>query len=111
MPPSKSVTVHTNQNCTMHFHRHNQPHAYFVGNRIQIPIETAMSIKKLYAQVSLHPRQEKVFISQTPGTRGRTPYSNNARMLRKVRNILSKQSEQMSTLRDLLTTILKKSIK
>jgi hypothetical protein len=46
------------------YEKHNQQHHYFVGNRIQIPIEAAKSTKKSYAQIFRHLEQQQVFMSQ-----------------------------------------------
>jgi hypothetical protein len=44
--------------------RHNQEHAYIVGNHIWLATEAAKSTKKSYAQVFLHLEQQQVTILQ-----------------------------------------------
>jgi hypothetical protein len=44
--------------------RHNQQHAYIVGNCIRLATEAAKSTKISYAQDFLHPEQQQVFILQ-----------------------------------------------
>jgi predicted peptidase len=46
------------------YQRHNQQHAYIVGNRIRLATETAKSTKKSYAHDFLRSDQQQVFILQ-----------------------------------------------
>jgi hypothetical protein len=46
------------------YQRHNQQHAYIVGNSIRVAIETKKSTKKSYEQHFLRPDQQQVFILQ-----------------------------------------------
>jgi hypothetical protein len=58
-----NVANHIAQNNAL-YKKHNQQHAYILGNPIRLAASAAKPTKKSQAQERLHPEQQHVFISQ-----------------------------------------------